>query len=209
MIKHIIWDFDGTLVDTYSAIVYSFVAVLQSEFHLGYDPSVIERLVKVDTKHCASEIGQAHGISPLAILTKTREFYNSQAVVNEKPNDHAKKICEEITRRGSNALVTHRDKDSTFEMLTRFNMEELFDIVITADDGFAPKPAPDSLRAVLRKASIPKSDTLGVGDRNLDVEAAICVGIRSAFFSPGGEKHPKADFNIRSLAEIRELILRE
>jgi phosphoglycolate phosphatase-like HAD superfamily hydrolase len=36
VIKHIIWDFDGTLFDTYSAIVYSFVEVLRREFNLNY-----------------------------------------------------------------------------------------------------------------------------------------------------------------------------
>jgi HAD superfamily hydrolase (TIGR01549 family) len=205
VIKHIIWDFDGTLFDTYSAIVYSFVEVLRREFNLSYDALVIEQLVRADTKHCAEEIGRAHGIGADMILTKARSFYNMQDVVAEKPYDDAKEICAETARRGSNALVTHRDKDSTLRMLERFNMIELFVIIITGDDGFAPKPAPDSMQEVLRRGSLLKQETLAVGDRDLDIEAARRAGIRSAFFSPNRQIHPKADFNICSLAEIRGL----
>jgi len=205
MIKHVIWDFDGTLFDTYPAIVHSFVTVLQAEFHLDYDPEVIRELVRIDTKSCAAHIAREHEISSDAILARTRKFYDAQDAVPEKPYVCAREVCEEIAQRGANALVTHRDKTSTVEMLTRFNMLALFAIIITADDGFAPKPSPDSFRQALEIASLPKHETLGVGDRDLDIEAAIGAGIHSAFFSPEGEVHPKAEFSIRTLAEIREL----
>jgi hypothetical protein len=41
MIRHIIWDFDGTLFNTYPAIVYSFKTVLKSDFGVQYSPEEI------------------------------------------------------------------------------------------------------------------------------------------------------------------------
>jgi phosphoglycolate phosphatase-like HAD superfamily hydrolase len=206
MVRHIIWDFDGTLFDTYPAIVHSFKAVLQSDFGVKYNPEEIKRLVMVDTRHCALDASQKYGLDPNAILSKVRDFYNSQTDVTEVPYDGSREVCESIAQRGGiNAIVTHRERASTFAILTRFRMLELFSIILTADDGFAPKPAPDSFCYVVNSASLDQSAMLAVGDRDLDIEAAIAAGIRSAFFSPEGKVHPKADFSIQTLREIKKL----
>ena len=206
MIRHIIWDFDGTLFNTYPAIVYSFKTVLQSDFGVQYSPEEIKRLVMVDARHCALDVSQKHGPDPDAILNKVRDFYNFQTDVAELPYDGSGEVCEFIAQRGGmNALVTHRERSSTIAMLARFRMLELFSLILTADDGFAPKPAPDSFCHVVNSASLDPSETLAVGDRDLDIEAAIAAGIRSAFFSPEGKVHPKADVSIQTLREIKKL----
>jgi phosphoglycolate phosphatase-like HAD superfamily hydrolase len=206
MIRHIIWDFDGTLFDTYPAIVYSFKTVLQSDFGVQYSPEEIERLVMVDARHCVLDAGQKYGLDPDAVLSKVRDFYNSQTDVAELPYDGSREVCESIAQRGGiNALVTHRERSSTIAMLERFRMLGLFSIILTADDGFAPKPAPDSFCYVVNSASLDQSETLAVGDRDLDIEAAIAAGIRCAFFNPEGKVHPKADVSIQTLREIKKL----
>ena len=207
MIRHIIWDFDGTLFNTYPAIVYSFVSVMESDFAVQCDSEEIGRLLMVDTKHCALVMSQRYGLDPDVILHNVREFYDTQTTIPEEPHDYAKDICELIRLRGSNALVTHRDKESTVKMLTRFDMLGLFSQIITSEDGFAQKPAPDSFLHVLQSASLADDETLAVGDRDLDIQAAMKAGVHSVFFSPDGKKHPNAEFSIRTLAEIKELQL--
>lgn len=206
MIRNIIWDFDGTLFDTYPAIVHSFKIVLQSDFGVRYRPGDLERLVGIDTVFCAVELGRRHGLDPHAVLAKVRDFYSSQTEVGEEPFEGSTEVCEAIGKRGGiNALVTHRERESAVAMLQRFDMLDLFSVVLTPDDGFPPKPAPDSFGYVVENASLDRRETLAVGDRDMDIEAALAAGILSAFFSPGGIVHPKADFNIRALGEIMKL----
>jgi phosphoglycolate phosphatase-like HAD superfamily hydrolase len=160
----------------------------------------------VDARHCALDVSQKYGPDPDTILSKVRDFYNSQTDVAELPYDGSREVCESIAQRGGiNALVTHRERSSTIAMLTRFRMLELFTIILTADDGFAPKPAPDSFCYIVNSTSLEQNETLAVGDRDLDIEAAIAAGIRSAFFSPEGKVHPKADVSIQTLGEIMKL----
>ena len=91
-------------------------------------------------------------------------------------------------------------------MLQYYEMLKLFDLIITSDDEFAPKPSPESFNIVLKSMGIRKCDTIGVGDRNLDVQAALNAGIKSVYFSPDGSINPEATYNIRSLSEIIMLL---
>ena len=86
MIKNIIWDFDGTLFDTYPAIIYSFVSVLKSEFGLTYDAAEIERLVRIDTAFCSEKISRENGLGSDEVLKKVRIFYDKQKIITEKPH---------------------------------------------------------------------------------------------------------------------------
>jgi phosphoglycolate phosphatase-like HAD superfamily hydrolase len=81
----------------------------------------------VDARHCALDVSQKYGPDPDTILSKVRDFYNSQTDVAELPYDGSREVCESIAQRGGiNALVTHRERSSTIAMLTRFRMLELF-----------------------------------------------------------------------------------
>lgn len=202
MIKNVIWDFDGTLFDTYPAIVHAFIRVLRENFGLDYSPDAIREFLQIGTKHCTLHLGRTHSLDPDVVLARVWEYYHSQTSIPEAPYESAKRVCEEIAKRGVNALVTHRDRASTLRMLTQFDMQQLFTIIVTADDGFPFKPASDSFDHVIQVTSMMKHETLGVGDRNLDVEAALASGIHSAFFSPDGRCHAAAEFNIRTLADI-------
>ena len=151
MIRNIIWDFDGTLFDTYPAIVYSFGSVLKSEYKLTYDPIEIERLIRIDTVLCSEKISHENGLNSGEVLKKVRKFYNEQTFITEKPYEYAIDICTKISKRGSNILITHRDRHSTDNMLHHYDMAKLFNLIITADHGFAPKPSPESFDWVLKK----------------------------------------------------------
>lgn len=180
--------------------------MLKSDFGVRCRSGDLERLVRIDTVFCAGELGRRHGLDPHAVLAKVRDFYSSQTDVAEEPFDGSREVCDAMGNRGGiNALVTHRDRESAVAMLRRFDMLDLFSVLLTPDDGFPPKPAPDSFDYVVEKESLDRRETLAVGDRNMDIEAALAAGILSAFFNPGGIVHPKADFSIRALREITKL----
>ena len=62
MIKNIIWDFDGTLFDTYPDIIKTLQHILSKNHAIFIDDSYIEKLVKVDVSHCAEIIGRENAV---------------------------------------------------------------------------------------------------------------------------------------------------
>lgn len=196
-VQNIIWDFDGTLYNTYGAIVDSFLSSLQENHGIVEQADKILSLVKIDTKHCTKTLAAEYGLDEQVLLTQARACYNGIDVSSQKPFPFVEDLCTQLLKSGgANFLVTHRDKKSLDEMLGKFAADKLFTDIITRDDGFPLKPDPASFNSIINKYSLTRSKTVGIGDRDLDVLAANAAGIESIFFSPDGETHPQAKTNI-------------
>lgn len=201
--KHIIWDFDGTLYDTYGAIVESFIKNLSFSYGINLGEEYILDLVKVDTKHCAKVIADNYGLNEKELLTSTRKFYDQLDIYKQNIFPFVVELCEQISKNGGyNFLVTHRDNSSLKKLLSRVNAEHLFIEVISANDGYSPKPDPESFLYLLDRYNLTSSDVLGIGDRDLDVRAAINSSIYPIYFCPKGKKHPSAEKNITCFSQL-------
>ena len=182
MIKHIIWDFDGTLCDTYPPIARAMQAGLST---LGYSYSYgqILSLCKISMSHCLHTLAEQTGI-PFAELDEEIDCqYASVGPDEQKPFPGVKEILQKIqSGGGKNIIITHRRSSTLHQLLEFFTLSAYFEGCITADDGFPRKPNPAAFFAALQSYRLNPGETLGIGDRALDVEAAQASGIRSAFF---------------------------
>jgi phosphoglycolate phosphatase-like HAD superfamily hydrolase len=104
-----------------------------------------------------------------------------------------------------NLLVTHRDRETTYEILGAYNMTDYFKEIIIAEDGYEPKPSPQSFNYLIDKYGLNRNKTLGIGDRDLDVMAAINSGIVSCYFNEKKKKHEKAKYNLSSYDEFERI----
>ena len=205
--KYIIWDFDGTLYDTYGNIVTAFACVLQENHQLSVAAERIYALVKVDTRHCAQQLAEEYHLDPQALLVTAREAYNTVASSEQRPFDDVREACKKILASGGqNFLVTHRDRASLDALLAAHDFGSVFTAIITSDDGFAEKPSADSFNYLIDKYRLPLNKTYGIGDRELDVVAAKSAGLSSVYFCPRGGKNKHADINISSFNTLCALI---
>lgn len=88
-------------------------------------------------------------------------------------------------------LVTHRDALAR-ESLRCQGLAPLFTDMITAEDGFPRKPAPDSLLHLVQRYGLDPARCVMIGDRPLDVEAGWNAGMLGCFLDPEGRfaDHP-------------------
>lgn len=201
--RNIIWDFDGTLFDTDSAIIASFLLVLENGYGIKEDETKIRTLIKIDTKACAKILSADYGLNEKLLISQAREVYDRFGVDFQKPIDGTHSACEKVLELGGfNALVTHRDKASTEALLKYYDFYKYFACIITRDDNFELKPSPESFLHVIDLLSLDKAVTCGVGDRVLDVGAANSANISSYFFCSLGTKCSTATFNIRAIDEL-------
>jgi len=80
-------------------------------------------------------------------------------------------------------LYTHRDH-TALEALDRYDLKQLFSGFITANDHFPAKPAPDAILSILSLHNLTPSETLMLGDRDIDILAARNAGIDGMLFDP-------------------------
>ncbi len=202
MIKNIIWDFDGTLFDTYPAIVQAILDVLEEKYAIKYDADRVLDMVKKTIDYCIDQISREHKLDKENIRKDIRHQYYEVSAIEEKPFPGVKEVCHCVFENGYNLLVTHREYSSLTRMLEKYNLVSFFHEIISSDDEYPLKPDPTSFNFLINKYNLVKSETLGIGDRVLDIEAAHAAGIPSCYFNPDSKALKLATFNIHQIDEL-------
>ncbi len=201
-----IWDMDGTLVDSYPAIVPATQAAC-AEFGLNLSPDVIhEQIIRTSVGSFLEGLAIEHGLDPAPIKARFQELNDSRiAAINAIP--HAAEVLEALKKTGHRSFVyTHRGA-SCRAILEQTGLIGYFTEIVTALDGFPRKPAPDAIIYLMKKYDLDSKRCYYVGDRSLDIEAAVNAGIGSILFldpsSPGAATGQES-LVVSDLLEIRE-----
>ena len=185
MIKNIIWDVDGTLFDTYPAIVQAFIEALNS-LGVAEQVELVSPLAKVGLSHCAHILASRHGLAEDQLAERFGHLYGSIPKARQVPFQGATAVCEAIVQAGGvNAIATHRGRASTEQLLSVHKMRSLFAQIVAADDGLPKKPDPASFLAIMSRQRLDPQETAGVGDRDVDALAGKAAGVLACLFSAG------------------------
>ena len=203
-----IWDMDGTLVDSYPAIV---PAALESLAALGlhYDREALyEEVIRTSVGDALERIAAEHGFDPLPLKNDFNRR-NDSHVSSIAAMPHAKETLTALQQEGHlNFVYTHRGA-SCMTILEQTGLAPFFTEIVTALNGFRRKPGPDAILYLIEKYRLEKSHCFYVGDRSLDVEAAINAGISSILYldpaSPGSATG-KETYLVHDLLEIPALV---
>ncbi len=206
-IQNIIWDFDGTLFDTYSAITKAFQQTLLDNYEVDKNAAYIYDLCKIDTKHCASVLAKETSIDAQDILNDARHNYDRISNAEQRPFPHVRDVCEKVrTQGGTNFIVTHRDRKSLMKHLEQHNFDSLFTEIITRDDPFPEKPSSASFSHLLERHRLSKHHTIGIGDRDIDILAANRAGINAVFFCNNAKTSVNAKLNISHFSQLLKYV---
>ncbi len=204
--RNLIWDFDGTLFDTYPEITLAFIDVLNKDYGIEYGYRDAFSLAKKSIGLCIESLADEFNIDREEFSEKYKERYFGELTYEGKPFENVEEVLEYISKRGGNFLITHRGFESLNEFLIRHDFNKYFIEIVTSDANFPLKPDPASFNYIIDKYKLKKGHTLGVGDRILDIEAANSAGIKSCFFDPGGSKIETANYNISRMKDLLKIL---
>ncbi len=122
---NILWDFDGTLFDTYPAYTKVLHTVLGDE----YDKNEIYKKLKVSYSH-AMEHYQVSNEKQDEMTALRIDLHPSEM----KPFDHVEEILKYADK---NVIMTHKDRAGVSAILKHYGWENYFEDIVTIDDGFA------------------------------------------------------------------------
>ena len=185
MFLNLIWDFDGTLFDTYPAIADSLRAAVED---LAVPPSFEEvrdmALISIDG--CLKTMSTTYDL-PLEVLEAGFERHYGEVTADDQPPfDGVREVCEFICASGGlNLVVTHRRRSGMDRLLAAHGLADLMaDTVSCYDDGYPRKPDPAAFLLLIERHHLRLDQTLAIGDRELDVLAAHAAGLPAALFAP-------------------------
>lgn len=175
----ILWDFDGTLFDTYPAYTDIFKEVIGES---ATKQEILSQL-KVSFTHAVKYFGLSE--EEIQFILGREERLLPELT---PPFPYVDKI---LAFAELNVIMTHKPRKEVQCILQYYGMESLFQDMIAGDDGYARKPDPASYAYLHHKYEI----DLVIGDRELDILPAQALGIKTCLFQNDA---PGADYYLSS-----------
>jgi phosphoglycolate phosphatase-like HAD superfamily hydrolase len=203
----LVWDVDGTLLDTYPAIVDAIVSTLRE----CVDPEEISRdevadLCAVSMDHCLSTLGAQFDLDLDSFRADYRQRYQAMSIGPQGPFPGAVTLCSYVkSKGGKNFILTHRSRSSLEKMLRFHHLTPLFSGIVAGDDGFPRKPDPSGLADLLDRHNLLRETTMLIGDRALDIEAAHAAGLEACLFGDNSVNEP-VDYHVDNYFDLLALI---
>ena len=173
-----IWDLDGTLLDSYEAILAG-IQETYEQFDIPFDrEEVRDFILRYSVKDLLVRDADQHGLDSEE-LNRVRASSLKEKNTQIPLMHGAREILAWTEEQGiQNFVFTHKS-DNAFQVLTDLGIIQHFTEILTSDSGFARKPSPEALLYLIDKYQLDKGTTYYIGDRLLDAETAIHAGISS------------------------------
>ncbi len=189
----VVFDFDGTLMDTLQDVAESVNSVLA---RLGFPEHGLEdyrRFVGDGVEELARRVlpqGHRDEATVAKALAVIRDEYRQRWINHTRPYDGIPELLDALTeRRLKIAILTNKPDDSTRAMVARLLPDWRFDIILGATPALPRKPDPTGALQAADSLGLPPRSFLYVGDSDIDMKTAnaagmYAVGVLWGFRSP-------------------------
>jgi phosphoglycolate phosphatase len=179
--KAIIFDLDGTLLDTLDDLGNAVNRVL---FHMGFPTHAIDEYRSFIGDGAEKLIYRAlpeqnrDEVTVRTCLTAFREDYHKNRNVNTRPYEGIPALLDALKERGLKlAVLSNKPHDTTNLCVTELLPGWRFDAVLGHRDETPHKPDPAGALEISRLLNIPPEEFLYLGDSGVDMETAIAAGM--------------------------------
>ena len=178
MINTILWDFDGTLLNTNDVILESW----QHTYEHYYGKRMpVEHITKCFGEPLLVTMAREFpDVPPKDSAEVYREYQKDIAYTWAKSIPGVFELVEYLRSKGyKQCIVTSRTTESTLRYLDLFGKKDLFDGMVTCDDTEKHKPEPEPILLGLEKMNSAKGEALMIGDGVFDIKCANNAGVKS------------------------------
>ena len=176
----IVFDLDGTLIDSARDLVDSTNDVIESYGGARLPVEAIVQMVGDGARMLVARAIAASGrhADEDQALERFHDIYDRRLLGHTAPYEGIPAIVLTATNRASLAVLTNKPEAPTRRLLDAFDLGHRFQWVIGGDASFPRKPDPAGLQWLMEQASTTPRETLMVGDSILDAETARAAGTR-------------------------------
>ncbi|MBY0496551.1 MAG: HAD family hydrolase [Cyanobacteria bacterium] len=187
-LKAVLFDVDGTLVDSNDAHARAWVKAFQ-EFSVKVNPTLVRRCIGMGGDKLMPEVSGIDENSALGekISKRRGEIFKEEFLPRLKPFKGARGLVTALKERGYTAVAaSSASKEDLKALLKIARAEDLMDDKTSSDDAEDSKPDPDIIEAALKLAKASPPDAIMIGDTPYDIEAARRAGLETIAFRSGG-----------------------
>lgn len=216
MYQAVLFDFDGTLVNTLKNISYCAIKAMDEvgltaprdpedyKYLIGNGVDVLIRRI-LDWQNCDDEELFVKGVA------KYREIYNQNPIYLAEIYEGMMPLLKELKKRGIKlGIVTNKPHATTLLCVEQLFGNDLFDCSCGQKEGVPVKPDPTSGKQVMKELGVVPEETIYVGDTSVDMQTgktlgAYTVGVLWGFRKREELEEHGADLLISHPCELLEL----
>ncbi|MCQ2457487.1 MAG: HAD hydrolase-like protein [Clostridia bacterium] len=178
---NLIFDCDGTLIDSYPAIADATRRLFLAHGVACDAEEIRGRALHTWLSRCIEDIAKENGLDPEMMLRDLSRFPENPAMI--RPMPHA----DELLRCGRFRcfVYTHRGPGCR-DIFTGLGMSDCFEEIVDSSYRFPRKPDGAGVGYLVEKYGLDRSGTYYVGDRSIDIECGLNAGTGTIFLRSSG-----------------------
>ena len=200
-----IWDLDGTLLDSYEAILSGIEETFR-QFAISYHKEEVRSyILKYSVQDLLVQVAEEAKMD-VEVLNQVRAQSLAEKNAHVVLIPGAREVLDWAAEHGIQQFVYTHKGDNAFTILKDLGLESYFTEILTSQSGFARKPSPEAATYLLDKYQLNPMDTYYIRDRILDVKFAQNSQIQSINFL---ESPYEANHRIQKLEDILSIFFLE
>lgn len=207
-INTLLFDFDGTLLDTNELIIQTFIAVLGEHFPGRYEREDILHFIGPSLEQTFESIDAERAIELTAQYRAINKQLHDELITEY---DGVTETLRLLKARGIKMAIVSTKRSANIKRgLALMGIGEVFEHIISLDEVKNPKPDPEPILLALEKLGASKEEALMIGDNYHDIEGGKNAGVRTAgvAWSIKGEAFLASyepDFMLQHISDLLEL----
>ena len=178
MINTVLFDFDGTLVNTNDVIIASWQHTYM--YYLGREESLEKITACFGEPLLLTMEREFPEVDPRESAEVYRNFQKENADELVKIFPGIEELLEGLKTDGFRmGVVTSRTRESAQRYMDMFGIGDFFEEMVSCDDTEIHKPNPEPILLCLKKMGITAAEALMVGDSPFDIKCANNAGVKS------------------------------
>lgn len=206
MIRAVLIDLDGTLVDSTPALFQVYQKFLayygkkgtQEEFTSLIGPSIDEIVAILKEKYGLKE--STNDLATMYVSTLMKQGFEGTELFPD-----AKRVIEELKKQGVKlGIVTSGTHALVKICLDPLKMMDVFDTIVTSEDVKKAKPNPEMYQLAIEKLGVAAAETVAIEDSEAGKNAAVEAGLEVVMITHGKAPIFKEVVNCSNWNEIDE-----
>ncbi len=211
-INTILFDFDGTVMNTNDIILNSWQHTFKTITGKEGDIQLIQSSFGDTLEKSIRDFFPDYSLEEAMDIYRSYQIDKFADSISPFPG--MIELVKELKSLGYKvAVVTSRLRTTTMEGLKKYGLDKMFDAIVTMDDCTKHKPDPEPALIAMSKLSSKPEETMMIGDSKFDIGCANNAGVTSvlvgwavAIFDKDKEGIFKPDYTIEKAEDVLEIL---
>ncbi|EIM08092.1 pyrophosphatase ppaX [Planococcus antarcticus DSM 14505] len=177
-INTLLFDFDGTLLDTNELIIQTFLSVLDEHYPGRFDRGEVLHFIGPSLEQTFT------AIDPERVEELTVQYRALNRIMHDDLVEEYEGVVETLrllkTQGLKMAIVSTKRSETIRHGLDLMGISDVFDVLVGLDHVSNPKPDPEPLHLALEQLGASHDEALMIGDNSHDIEGGKNAGVRTA-----------------------------